>query len=258
MKTVLVELFKPDELVESVGTVGTVGISLFSKFQDFITKLYNNNKNWIQDKQYNLDKFLELQNIKRLMRMIAIQFSDKFKLNPKFEFKNINLEDNGIKCSGTLYIERASIQKTKVDWIRRTIEIGRDKSTHVLNSKIKEILNIHGEKLNTKRITTIEDISNDFENYKAYNLDKDDIDNNIILKTHTDLGNDCESMNIRYINKNGQLVFKDTFTNNLKEKSQTLTTYFNDSPVDARGKKTKRKKKKRKRTKRRKIYKKKI
>lgn len=245
MKTVLVE---------------SVEISLTTRFNNFITKLHNNNNNWIQAKQDNLKKFLELQNMNHFMRMIAIHFSDKFKLNPKFEFKNINLEDNGIKCSGTLYIERASIQKTKVDWIRRTIEIGRDKSTHMLNSKIKEILNIHGEKLNTKRITTIEDISNDFENYKAYNLDKDDIDNNIILKTHTDLGNDCESMNIRYINKNGQLVFKDTFTNNLKGKSQTLTTYFNDSPVDARGKKTKRKKKKRKRkrTKRRKIYKKKI
>ena len=201
MKTVLVE---------------SVEISLTTRFNNFITKLHNNNNNWIQAKQDNLKKFLELQNMNHFMRMIAIHFSDKFKLNPKFEFKNINLEDNGIKCSGTLYIERASIQKTKVDWIRRTIEIGRDKSTHMLNSKIKEILNIHGEKLNTKRITTIEDISNDFENYKAYNLDKDDIDNNIILKTHTDLGNDCESMNIRYINKNGQLVFKDTFTNNLK------------------------------------------
>jgi hypothetical protein len=257
MKTVLVELYKPDKLVESVELVESVGISLTPEFKNFITKLYNNNKNWIQDKQDNLDNFLKLQNIKRIKRIIAIQFSDKFKLNPKFKFENINLEDNGIKCSGTLYIERASIGKTKVDWLRRTIEIGRDTSTHVLNSLIYEELNMHGKKLNTKRITTIEDISNDFENYKAYNLDKDDIVNNIILKTHTDLGDDCNMMTIRYINKNGQLVFKDTYTNKERE-SETLTTYFNESPVDARGKKTKRKKKKRKRTKRRKIYKKKI
>ena len=248
MKTVLVELYKPDKLFE---------ISLTPKFNNFLTKLYNNNKNWIQDKQDNLDNFLKLQNINPYKWIIAIQFSDKFKLNPKFEFKNINLEDNGIKCSGTLYIERASIGKTKVNWIRRRIEIGRDTSEHVLNSLINEELNMHGKKLNTKRITTIEDISNDFENYKAYNLDKDDIVNNIILKTHTDLGDDCNMMTIRYINNNGQLVFKDTYTNKERE-SETLTTYFNESPVDARGKKTKRKKKKRKRTKRRKIYKKKI
>lgn len=253
MKTVLVELFKPDKLVESVESVENL---LTPKFQDFIRKLYNNNKNWIQVKQDNLDKFLKLQNIRRFMRIIAIQFSDKFKLNPKFNFENINLEDNGIKCSGTLYIERASIGKTKFDWHNGVI-IGRDTSTHVLNSLIKEELNIHGEKLNTKRITTIEDISNDFEKFKAYNLDKDDIDNNIILLTNTDLGDDCKITNIRYINKKGQLVFKDTYTNK-EGKSETLTTYFNDSPVDARGKKTKRKKKKRKRTKRRKIYKKKI
>ena len=54
MKTVLVELYKPDKLFE---------ISLTPKFNNFITKLYNNNKNWIQDKQDNLDNFLKLQNI---------------------------------------------------------------------------------------------------------------------------------------------------------------------------------------------------